>query len=334
MNRPIVFSGIQPSGNLTIGNYIGALRQWVKMQNDFNCFYSIVNLHAITVRQKPNLLHKLTLDTLALYLACGISHKKNIIFIQSHVLEHSQLNWILSCYAYFGELNRMTQFKNKSSCYEHNINVSLFNYPILMAADILLYKTNYVPIGKDQKQHLELSRNIAYRFNALYGNIFTIPEPSISEFGSCIMSLLNPSKKMSKSDCNKNNVIFLLEDPKIAEKKIICATTDSDSPPRIKYDTKNKIGISNLLVIMSSITGLTINELENQFEGKMYSHFKIAVANVVSNMLSDLQKRYYKIRKNEDFLIHVIRDGRDKAHIIAQKTINEVYKAIGFIADI
>ncbi|WP_016676487.1 tryptophan--tRNA ligase, partial [Yersinia pestis] len=219
-SKPIVFSGAQPSGELTIGNYMGALRQWVQMQDDYDCIYCIVDLHAITARQDPALLRKRTLDTLALYLACGIDPKKSTIFVQSHVPEHSQLSWALNCYTYFGELSRMTQFKDKSARYAENINAGLFDYPVLMAADILLYQTNQVPVGEDQKQHLELSRDIASRFNNLYGDIFKIPEPFIPKAGARVMSLQDPTKKMSKSDDNRNNVIELLEDPKSVGKKI------------------------------------------------------------------------------------------------------------------
>lgn len=239
--KPIVFSGAQPSGELTIGNYMGALRQWVNMQDDYDCIYCIVNQHAITVRQDPSELKKRTLDTLALYLACGIDPKKSTIFVQSHVPQHSQLSWVLNCYAYFGELSRMTQFKDKSARHAENINAGLFDYPVLMAADILLYQANQIPVGGDQKQHLELSRDLALRFNALYGDIFTVPEPFIPQGGSArVMSLQDPTKKMSKSDDNRNNVIALLEDPKSVAKKIKRAVTDSEEPPRVHYDLENK----------------------------------------------------------------------------------------------
>ena len=252
MTKPIVFSGAQPSGELTIGNYMGALRQWVNMQDDYHCIYCIVDQHAITVRQDAQKLRKATLDTLALYLACGIDPEKSTIFVQSHVPEHAQLGWALNCYTYFGELSRMTQFKDKSARYAENINAGLFDYPVLMAADILLYQTNLVPVGEDQKQHLELSRDIAQRFNALYGEIFKVPEPFIPKSGARVMSLLEPTKKMSKSDDNRNNVIGLLEDPKSVVKKIKRAVTDSDEPPVVRYDVQNKAGVSNLLDILSS----------------------------------------------------------------------------------
>ena len=332
MSKPIVFSGAQPSGELTIGNYMGALRQWVQMQDDFHCIYCIVDLHAITVRQDPTALRKATLDTLALYLACGIDPEKSTIFVQSHVPEHTQLSWILNCYAYFGELSRMTQFKDKSARYEENINAGLFDYPVLMAADILLYQTNQVPVGEDQKQHLELSRDIASRFNALYGDIFKVPEPFIPKSGARVMSLLEPTKKMSKSDENRNNVIGLLEDPKSVVKKIKRAMTDSAEPPLVRYDIKEKAGVSNLLDILSGVTGKTIAELEQEFEGKMYGHLKGAVADAVSGMLTELQERYNHFRNDEALLEQIMRDGASKARAQAQETLKKVYQAVGFVA--
>ncbi|ASN83840.1 tryptophan--tRNA ligase [Pectobacterium versatile] len=331
MSKPIVFSGAQPSGELTIGNYMGALRQWVNMQDDYDCIYCIVDLHAITVRQDPQALRKATLDTLALYLACGIDPKKSTIFVQSHVPEHSQLSWILNCYAYFGELSRMTQFKDKSARYEENINAGLFSYPVLMAADILLYQTNQVPVGEDQKQHLELSRDVGQRFNSLYGDIFKVPEPFIPKSGARVMSLLEPTKKMSKSDDNRNNVIGLLEDPKAVVKKIKRAMTDSDEPPVVRYDLANKAGVSNLLDILSGVTGKTIPELEQEFNGQMYGHLKGAVADAVSGMLSELQERYHRYRNDEAFLQQIMREGADKASARAQETLKKVYDAIGFV---
>ncbi|MEJ5178100.1 tryptophan--tRNA ligase [Erwinia sp. MYb416] len=332
MSKPIVFSGAQPSGELTIGNYMGALRQWVQMQDDYHCIYCIVDLHAITVRQDPVALRKATLDTLALYLACGIDPQKSTIFVQSHVPEHTQLGWILNCYTYFGELSRMTQFKDKSARYEENINAGLFDYPVLMAADILLYQTTQVPVGEDQKQHLELSRDVASRFNALYGDIFTVPEPFITKSGARVMSLLEPTKKMSKSDDNRNNVIGLLEDPKSVVKKIKRAMTDGDEPPVVRYDVKEKPGVSNLLDILSGVTGKTMAELEAEFAGQMYGHLKGAVADAVSAMLGELQERYHRYRDDEAFLEQVMRDGAAKARAQAQGTLKKVYEAIGFVA--
>lgn len=332
MSKPIVFSGAQPSGELTIGNYMGALRQWVHMQDDYDCIYCIVDLHAITVRQDAAKLRDATLNTLALYLACGIDPNKSTIFVQSHVPEHTQLSWALNCYTYFGELSRMTQFKDKSSRYAENINAGLFDYPVLMAADILLYQTNQVPVGEDQKQHLELSRDVASRFNALYGDIFKVPEPFIPKSGARVMSLQEPTKKMSKSDDNRNNVIGLLEDPKAVAKKIKRAMTDSDEPPVIRYDVANKAGVSNLLDILSGVTGKPVAELEAEFEGQMYGHLKGAVADAVSGMLSELQERYHRFRNDEAYLQQVMRDGAAKARARAKDTLSKVYEAIGFVA--
>lgn len=331
MSKPIVFSGAQPSGELTIGNYMGALRQWVNMQDDYDCIYCIVDLHAITVRQDALQLRKATLDTLALYLACGIDPQKSTIFVQSHVPEHTQLSWVLNCYTYFGELSRMTQFKDKSSRYAENINAGLFDYPVLMAADILLYQTTQVPVGEDQKQHLELSRDIAQRFNTLYGDVFKVPEPFIPKSGARVMSLLEPTKKMSKSDDNRNNVIGLLEDPKSVVKKIKRAVTDSDEPPVVRYDVVNKAGVSNLLDILSAVTGKTIAELEQEFSGQMYGHLKGAVADAVSGMLTDLQARYHHFRNDEALLQQIMREGAEKASARALQTLKKVYEAVGFV---
>lgn len=335
MSKPIVFSGAQPSGELTIGNYMGALRQWVKMQDDYECIYCIVDLHAITVRQDAEKLRKATLDTLALYLAVGIDPKKSTIFVQSHVPEHSQLSWALNCYTYFGELGRMTQFKDKSARYEtsnsESITAGLFDYPVLMAADILLYQTNQVPVGEDQKQHLELSRDIAARFNALYGDVFTVPEPFIPKSGARVMSLQEPTKKMSKSDDNRKNVIGLLEDPKAVTKKIKSAMTDSEEPPVIRYDIKNKPGVSNLLDILSGVTGKAIHELEAEFEGQMYGHLKGAVAEAVSGMLTEVQERFNRFRSDEAYLQQVMKEGAEKARARASVTLKKAYEAIGFV---
>ncbi|MCX8660604.1 tryptophan--tRNA ligase [Gilliamella sp. B2772] len=331
MSKPIVFSGAQPSGELTLGNYLGALKNWVSLQNEYDCVYCIVNQHAITVRQDPNKLRKATLDTLALYLACGIDPQKSTIFVQSQVPAHAELGWALNCYTYFGELSRMTQFKDKSSRHSENINAGLFDYPVLMAADILLYQANLVPVGDDQKQHLELSRDIAMRFNALYGDIFTVPEPFISKVGARVMSLQDPTKKMSKSDDNRNNVIGLLENPKDVEKKIKRAMTDSDEPPVVRYDSKNKAGVSNLLDILTGITGKPIAELEKEFEGKMYGHLKTEVANQVIEMLTGLQAKYHQYRDDENYLLSIMQEGAQKAGAKAEPTLKKVYDAIGFV---
>lgn len=331
MSKPIVFSGAQPSGELSLGNYLGALKNWVGLQDDYDCIYCIVNQHAITVRQDAEKLKKATLDTLALYLACGIDANKSTVFVQSHVPAHAELAWVLNCYTYFGELSRMTQFKDKSARHAENINAGLFDYPVLMAADILIYQTNLVPVGEDQKQHLELARDIAARFNALYGDIFKVPEPFIPKAGARVMSLQDPSKKMSKSDDNRNNVIGLLENPKDVEKKIKRAVTDSDDPPLVKYDVRNKAGVSNLLDILTGITGKSIPTLEKEFEGKMYGHLKGEVATQVSAMLGELQERYFNYRNNETLLHDIMLEGARKANIRAKETLNTVYDAIGFV---
>lgn len=330
-HKPVVFSGAQPSGELTIGNYMGALRQWVKMQDDFDCIYCIVDQHAITVRQDPAELRKRTLDTLSLYMACGLEPAKNTLFVQSHVPQHAQLGWALNCYTYFGELSRMTQFKDKSARHAENINAGLFDYPVLMAADILLYQTNQVPVGIDQKQHLELSRDIAQRFNAIYGDVFVVPDPFIPAGGSRVMALQDPTKKMSKSDDNRNNLIALLEDPKAAAKKIKRAVTDSEEPPRVIYDLENKPGVSNLLDILSGVTGKPVAALEAEFEGQMYGHLKGAVADAVSGMLTELQTRYHEIRNDDVLLNRVMKEGAEKASVRAQVTLDKVHDAIGFV---
>lgn len=331
MHKPIVFSGAQPSGELSIGNYLGALRQWANMQDEYHCIYCIVDQHAITVRQDPAALREATLDTLALYLACGIDPDKSTIFVQSHVPEHAQLGWALNCYTYFGELSRMTQFKDKSTRYSENINAGLFDYPVLMAADILLYQTSQVPVGEDQKQHLELCRDIASRFNALYGEIFTVPQPFIPKSGARVMSLLDPQKKMSKSDENRNNVIGLLEDPKSVVKKIKRAVTDSDEPPLVRYDLENKPGVANLLDILSGVTGRSIAELELEFSGKMYGHLKTAVAEAVSEMLQQLQTRYHHFRNDPQLLNNIMQNGAERARERAKITLDKVYQAIGLV---
>lgn len=329
-SKPILFSAIQPSGQLTIGNYIGTMRHWSNMQDKYECFYCIADLHALTTINKTKKIKDAVLDTLALYLACGVDPDKSIIFVQSQVYQHSQLNWILSCFSQFSELSRMTQFKIKKNqnCIK-NSNIGLFNYPILMAADILLYQTNFVPVGKDQKQHLELTCNIANRFNFLYGNIFTIPKPIISQNGSKIMSLLEPTKKMSKSDVNKNNVIFLLEDINSIVLKIKNCITDSDNPPKIYYDTNKKLGISNLLEILSAITNKEINVLEQELDGVLYSEFKNIVSDNISKFLSELQKSYINYRNDELFLKKIIKNGAIKARLKSQETFKKVYSVIG-----
>ena len=330
-NKPVVLSGCQPSGQLTLGNYMGALKQWVSMQDDHDCLYMIVDLHAITVRQDPKLLAEACLDGLSLYLACGIDPQKSTLFLQSHVPEHAQLSWVLNCYAQMGELNRMTQFKDKSAKNENNINVGLYSYPVLQAADILLYQADKVPVGEDQKQHLELTRDIATRVNNLYGDVFRLPDPYIPEFGARIMSLQEPEKKMSKSDNNPNNFIGLLEDPKKLAKKIKRAVTDSDEQANIYFNPTEKPGVSNLLTLLSLATGKTVKELEPEYTDKMYGHLKGDVADAVVSLLEPIQTRYAEIRADRAYLDDVMRQGAEKASARAAETLAKVYKAVGFI---
>ena len=327
-----ILSGIQPTGTFTLGNYVGAVRNWDALQSDYNCIYMIANMHAITVRQTPADLRRQTREAAALLLACGIDPDRSVLFVQSHVPAHAELSWVLSCSTPFGELTRMHQFKEKSARHPEDINAGLFTYPVLMAADILIYNADLVPVGIDQKQHLELSRDIAQRFNAIYGDVFKVPEPFIPKSGARVMSLLEPTKKMSKSDDNRNNVIGLLEDPKSVVKKIKRAVTDSDEPPVVRYDVQNKAGVSNLLDILSAVTGQSIPELEKQFEGKMYGHLKGEVADAVSGMLTELQERYHRFRNDEAFLQQVMKDGAEKASAHASRTLKAVYEAIGFVA--
>ncbi|HET8817499.1 MAG TPA: tryptophan--tRNA ligase [Pseudidiomarina sp.] len=331
MSKPVVLSGCQPSGQLSIGNYIGALRQWVKMQSSHDCLFMLVDLHAITVRQEPEQLRNATLDGLALYMACGLDPERSTIFVQSHVPQHAELAWVLNCYTQMGELNRMTQFKDKSDRHAHNVNAGLFTYPALMAADILLYQANEVPVGNDQKQHLELTRDVATRFNNLYGDIFTVPEPFIPEVGARVMSLQDPTKKMSKSDDNENNYIGLLEDPKKITKKLKRAVTDSDEQARIFFDTETKPGVSNLLSILSAATGTSIADLVPQYEDKMYGHLKTDTAAAVVAMLEPIQQRYQDYRNNLDYLQQVMGKGADAASERAAGTLRQVYDAVGFV---
>ena len=330
-SKPIVLSGCQPSGELTIGNYLGALKQWVDMQSTHECYYMLVDQHAITVRPKAEDLRNATLDGLALYLACGVDPEKSTIFIQSHVPEHAQLSWILSCYTQMGELNRMTQYKDKSQKSEANMNSGLFTYPVLMAADILLYGANRVPVGDDQKQHLELARDIATRFNNLHGDIFKVPEPYIPEHGARVMSLLEPTKKMSKSDTNPGNFIGLLEEPKKIAKKIKRAVTDSDEQANIYYNIEEKPGVSNLLSLLSCATGKSVADLVPDYEDKMYGHLKGDVANAVVELLEPIQTKFHEYRQDQEFLEEVMRKGAEKASARARKVLSAVYDAVGFI---
>lgn len=330
VKKKIIFSGIQPTGIFTLGNYIGALSNWRQLQEDYRCVYSIVDLHAITVRQDPVELRKGILNSYALMLACGVDPDKSIAFIQSHVPAHPELAWILNCYTQFGELSRMTQFKDKSARYADNINAGLFTYPSLMAADILLYQTDLVPIGADQKQHLELSRDVANRFNSVYGNTFVVPEGYIpgKEQGGRIMSLQDPTKKMSKSDPNPKGFISLLDEPATIVKKFRSAVTDSDSVVRYGED---KEGINNLMSIYSVITHKSLGDIEKEFEGKGYGDFKTAVGEAVADELRPIQQRHKELMADKAYLEQCYRTGADKAAAIAARTLDKVYKKVGFI---
>lgn len=328
-NRKRIFSAIQPSGSLTLGNYIGALRNFPTLQDEYNCIYCIADLHALTVRQEPKLLRERTLSLYALYLACGLDPEKTILFTQSHVSAHAELSWIISCYTYVGELNRMTQFKDKARKHADNINSGLYSYPVLMAADILLYQTDLVPVGQDQKQHLELSRDIAVRFNNLYSETFKVPEPYIPKVGARIMSLQEPDKKMSKSDENKNNYILILDAPDTIMRKFKKAVTDSEKV--IKYDVENKPGISNIMSIYSSVTNKTFEQIEEEFDGKSYGDFKTAVGEAVVEMLKPVQDRYYEILRNKDYLHQLMKESAEKASRIAYKTLSKVYRKVGLL---
>lgn len=334
--KPIVLSGVQPSGELSIGNYLGALRQWHQMQDDYDCQYCVVDLHAITVRQEAAALREATLDALAVCLAVGVDPKKSTLFVQSHVPEHAQLGWILNCYTQMGELNRMTQFKDKSQRYANDVNVGLYDYPVLMAADILLYGAHQVPVGNDQKQHLELARDIATRFNNLYGTaeapIFQVPEPYIPKVNARVMSLQDATKKMSKSDDNRKNVITLLEEPKSIIKKINKAQTDPDNPPRIAYDVESKAGIANLMGLYSAATGKSFEEIEAQYQGvEMYGPFKKDVGEAIVAMLEPIQSEYHRIRNDIPYLNEVMKAGSEKASAKAAVTLDKVFEAVGFV---
>ncbi len=326
--KKIIFSGVQPTGIMTLGNYLGAIKNWVELQDDYHCVYCIVNQHAITIRQEPSALKKNTLEAYALMLACGIDPERSVTFIQSHVAAHSQLSWVLSCYTQFGELSRMTQFKDKSAKHADNINAGLFTYPVLMAADILLYQADLVPVGIDQKQHLELSRDIALRFNGLYGNVFTVPDGYFPKTGAKIMSLQDPTKKMSKSDENPNAFISILDAKDTIIKKCRRAITDSEA--EVAY-REGKDGINNLLSIYSAVTGKTIPEAEAEFSGKGYGDFKTAVGEAVADHLAPVREEFNRLMKAPDHLKDCYRQGAEAAERMARRTLEKVYKKIGFL---
>ncbi len=324
--KKTILSGVQPSGTLTIGNYLGALRNWATLQYDYNCYFCVVDLHAITVRQVPAELRQNCLKTLALYLAVGIDPNENALFIQSHVPAHAELSWVLSCYTMYGELSRMTQFKDKSAKHSDNINAGLFTYPVLMAADILLYQPDLVPVGSDQKQHIELARDIANRFNNTYSDTFKIPEPYMPKAGARIMSLSDPTSKMSKSDFGDGS-IFLLDDKDTVIRKIKRAVTDSGS--EVKY-AEGKDGINNLMSIYSAFNGKSFEEIEKEFEGKGYGQFKMAVGEVVADALSEIQDKYKTFISDKEQLNKILIEGAQKASYTAEKTLRKVYRKVGF----
>lgn len=328
-SKKIILSGIQATGKLTLGNYLGALNNWVKIQEEYNCYYMIANLHSITIRNNPKELKNNTLKILAAYIACGLDPNKNTIFIQSQVKEHSELAWILNCYTYMGELSRMTQFKDKSTKHKENINAGLFTYPALMAADILLYQTNMVPVGEDQKQHVEIARDIAERFNKIYGKTFVIPEPYIKKSAARIMGLQEPNNKMSKSVTNLNDVIFLDDNLEDILKKFKKAVTDSENI--VKYNPKTKPGVSNLMSIYGSIIGENTKQIEEKFKNIGYGEFKTKVAEVVINKLEPIQKKYKELLNNEKYLEEIYTKGAIEARKTALKTLNDVKTKIGLI---
>lgn len=326
--KKIILSGIQPSGRLTIGHLTGAISQWIGLQDSYECFYMIADLHSITVQQKPEELRARTLDTVAIYLACGISPEKSTLFVQSHVPAHSQLQWVLNCFTGMGECSRMTQFKEKSQSHSENINVGLFAYPVLQAADILLYQAELVPIGEDQKQHLELSRNLAQRFNFHYSDTFKIPEPLIPTVGARLMSLQDPSKKMSKSDENEKNIIFISDTDDQIKDKIKRSVTDSDTVIRAGAD---KPGITNLMTLYSISTSKKFDEIEAEFANSNYGEFKREVGIAVADYIRPVREKYLEIRSNKKLLQEVLAEGANKANKAAFKTIRKVYKKIGLL---
>ncbi|MFA6570648.1 MAG: tryptophan--tRNA ligase [Bacteroidota bacterium] len=326
--KKVILSGIQPTGKLHLGNYFGAIKNWVDLQSEYKCYFTIVDLHSITTKQIPAELRKNTLNLAAMLIACGLDTKQCTLFIQSHVPAHSQLAWVLNCFTPYGELSRMTQFKDKSAKYPENINTGLFAYPVLQAADILLYQADLVPVGTDQKQHLELSRNIAERFNQQYSETFKVPEPYIPPVGAKIMSLQEPTKKMSKSDENDKGTIYLTDSDSEISNKIKRAVTDSDSI--VKYN-EAKPGISNLITLYSIASNKNFDEIENEFAGKGYGEFKPAVADAVVEYLKPIKARYEQLRLNEKELKEILAVGAEQANHTANKTLRKVYKKVGFI---
>ncbi len=325
-----ILSGIQPSGDLTLGSYLGAIKNWAALADEYDCYYMLADLHTITVRQVPADLRRHTLTQVAAYIASGLDPEKNTLFIQSHVPAHTQLGWVLDCYTMFGELSRMTQFKDKSAKNADNINAGLFTYPALMAADILLYQADLVPVGGDQKQHVEICRDVASRFNGLYGDVFNIPEPYIPPVGARVMSLANPANKMSKSDKDPNGCVYMLDKPEDIMRKFKKAVTDSDAC--VRYDKEQKPGVSNLMQIYSVATGKSFQEIEKEFEGRGYGDFKKAVGESVVELLRPIREETERLLADKAYLESVYRAGAEKASRVADRTLSKVYKKVGFLA--
>ncbi len=326
-DKKVLYSGMQATGNLTLGNYLGALKNWLTLSDEYECFYGVVDLHSITIRQDPAELRRRARALLTLYIAAGLDPEKNCIYYQSHVSGHAELAWILNCFTYMGELNRMTQFKDKAAKHADNINAGLFTYPVLMAADILLYQADVVPVGVDQMQHLEITRDIAQRFNGIYGDVFTVPEAYIGKVGAKIMSLQDPAKKMSKSDENPNSSIYLMDDPDTIMRKFKRAVTDSES--RILYRDEQP-GIKNLIDIYCACTGKTPDETVREFDGRGYGEFKPAVGEAVVAVLKPLQERVAQLNKDKAYIDSVIKNNGEKAQYFANKTLRKVQKKVGF----
>ena len=327
--KKVMLSGIQPSGDLHLGNYLGAVKNWAALAEKFDCYYFMADLHSITVRQTPADLRRRSVSQLAQYIACGLDPEKNTLFIQSHVHEHAELGWILNCYTMFGELSRMTQFKDKSAKNAENINGGLFTYPSLMAADILLYQADFVPVGQDQKQHCELTRDIAIRFNNIYGPTFTVPEPYIPVVGARIMILSAPTSKMSKSD--PAGCVFIMDPPEEIARKFKRAITDSDTEHCVRYDPQQKPGVSNLMSIYSTVTGLSFEQIEHDFEGKGYGVFKPAVGDAVIETLRPIREESARMIAEKDYLRTVYTEGAQRASAVARRTLRKVYKRVGFV---
>ena len=330
--KKVMLSGIQPSGDLHLGNYLGAIKNWSARAEEFDCYYFMADLHTITVRQNPSDLRRRTLEQLAQYIACGLDPVRSVIFIQSHVPQHAELAWVLGCYTQFGELSRMTQFKDKSKKHADNITAGLFTYPVLMAADILLYQADLVPVGQDQKQHVEICRDIATRFNGIYGDTFKLPDPYIPQVGARVMSLTSPEKKMSKSDKDPNGCVYMLEKPEDILRKFKRAITDSDTERCVRFDRENKPGVSNLMSIYSAVTGRSFEAIEAEFDGKGYGAFKPVVGEAVVEMLRPIQEETRRLLSDKAYLEGVYRAGAEKASYVAEKTLRKVYKKVGFLA--